>query len=220
MRSSVLRPFESGFVTSAPEVRLALEAARVPVFRQCAPQVDQELRRCRRYRHPLSALVLGMKPESLQEAIEQLRGGSRRTNPWFRRHFECTAQLMLGWIVRDGTRETDLVCYAADHDLYAVFMPEAGAEAALASAERLGVIFQRRSSVMLKAGLAAFPTDALTLEDLFQRACLAWREAESAALKRPEVHAQPLEELRSSAVPRPEMHAQPLDELRRVASHG
>jgi len=176
MFSSIFKPVESGLGASASEeVRLALRAADIPSFRRSLQTVRAELRRSRRYEHPLSVLVAGVDGESLREAARRY-SDNPGADVWFMRRFECTALLVLGWILRDQTREMDLVSYAAEHQLYAVVMPETDASGVQAAVRRLSAAFEERSSVALQAGFAVFPGDGFTIEDLFERARSAWSE--------------------------------------------
>lgn len=167
MIAAMLKQAHSSFGGSA-EARLAAQAADIPSFRRSVPMVRAELRRCRRYEHPLAVLVLGVDPESVRRATRRL--GDESADGWFPRRFELMSLLVLGWILRDTTRECDIVTYAADYHAYVVVMPETDADGARSAAERMADTFRRRSSLDLRMGGAAFPADGLTLEDLFERA--------------------------------------------------
>jgi hypothetical protein len=80
---------------------------------------------------------------------------------------------VLGWILRDATREIDSVSYAAESHTYVIVLPETDAQGARAAAHRLSDLFEKRSSVALSVGVAAFPSDGLTVEDLFHHASAA-----------------------------------------------
>ena len=117
-------------------------------------------------------LVVGVEGAALRLVARSEAEGSDPES-WFIRRFECAALLVLGWILRDATREIDSVSYASESHAYVVVLPETDAHGAKAAAQRLSDLFERRSSVPLNVGVAAFPSDGLTVEDLFHHASSA-----------------------------------------------
>lgn len=176
MLAQMFRAAQSGLsATVAGEVRLALEAADIPSFWRSNQQIQNELRRCRRYEHSMSLLVLDVDGASLHRAAVEHGRAPADADAWFMRRFECTALLLLGWILRDGTRESDFLSYVADRDLYALILPEADSYAAQEAARRLSDLFEQRSTLTVRRGIATFPEEGLTVEALFQHACAALR---------------------------------------------
>lgn len=164
---------ESGLGRSATrQMRLALVAAQIPTLRNNMPAASAELRRARRYERSMSVLVLGMNRESLGDSASAPGGDPVGSLS----RFECAALVTLGWLLRDTIRESDLVSYDAEHHLYTLVLPELGAEEAEGTAARLKEAFLSRASVALCAGIAEFPADGITLEDLFARAREAFEE--------------------------------------------
>jgi hypothetical protein len=189
------------------EVRLALEAADIPSFWRTIHEAQGELRRCRRYEHPLSVLVVGVDSETLR-SVARSEGRSADPEAWFVRRFECAALLVLGWILRDATREIDSVSYASESHNYVVVLPETDAPGARAAARRLSDLFEMRSSVALSVGVAAFPADGLTVEDLFHHACAALAEAPAPRSATPAVSTS----ASSGAAPTPSHGTKPVGE--------
>jgi hypothetical protein len=91
-------------------------------------------------------------------------------------HDADIAFYLLGALLRDTLRETDIVAYSAEHHLYVVLLPECGETAGWGAAERLGRILHARAETLVRAGTAEFPSDGLTFEDLFGAARSRLRE--------------------------------------------
>ena len=72
-------------------------------------------------------------------------------------------------------RESDIITYAAENHLYAIFLPESDETGARQAAGRLGRTVFNRAKVGLRVGLAEFPRDGLIVEDVFDRARNAWQ---------------------------------------------
>jgi hypothetical protein len=164
----------SGAAAQGGDVRLALETAGIPSFWRTLHQSQAELRRCARYEHPLSLVVLGLSPDSLRR-IANGQGADPRLSEGARQRFECTALLMLGWMVRDGTRESDLITYVAQHHAYAVILPETDGAGAYAALRRVSEAFQWRASLQVQMGYSVFPQDGLTIEDLYKLSRRLWK---------------------------------------------
>ena len=82
---------------------------------------------------------------------------------------------ILGSFLYDTLRETDLVAYAGENRLYIVLLPEASATEAEQAVRRLDRLLSARTESRLRAGLAKFPADGFTIQDLRDRAQLAWQ---------------------------------------------
>jgi GGDEF domain-containing protein len=132
----------------------AIERSGVPSFRQVARTVAAELRRCRRFERPLTVLLA-----DLQQA-----------NPARTAEVECMLFMLLGTMLRDATREFDIVSYAVDDHAYVLFLPETDGAGAHVLAERLSATFRSRTGAELRIGSAAFPTQGLTLDALLASA--------------------------------------------------
>ena len=143
----------------------------MPTYRELRPYLSAEVRRCRRYERPLTIIVLA--PQAV--ASNNGNGGSgaahgetaheANPNPWvtFSTELGC---LLLGSILRGTLRETDIVTLAPENPDFLVLLPETDSESAIAAARRLGALFFERSTLMLRVGVASYPADGLTLDDL------------------------------------------------------
>lgn len=87
-----------------------------------------------------------------------------------------TAQLrflLLGSILCGTLRESDIVGYVAERHEFCALLPECDAVAARRMVERLHRIYFSRTGDGVRAGIALFPDDGLTLDDLLAQARVA-----------------------------------------------
>lgn len=149
---------------------------RVPSLHDALPPILVELRRARRHERPASLLVVG--PETpLREgpAAAPRRGGSRRRErspaPSRAPHVDL---FVLGLLLRETIRETDQLALAVEDRLYVLLLPETADSEGREVASRLVRASKGRLPLPARAGLAAFPDDGFTIEDLLTKARHAW----------------------------------------------
>ena len=157
-------------VTLVP-ARSRAAGVAVPTFRQVLPQLSAELRRARRFEHPLTALVIGAaRPRSERHRL--------RTTLFPSAEQGVATFSLLGSFLRNQLRETDCLTAAPELLAYAVFLTETDGTGARQLARRLQEGFERCAGVALTWGSAVFPVDGLTLDDLFDCACEAWQSVD------------------------------------------
>lgn len=152
---------------------LGLKAAGVPSYRQSLPRLTAELRRARRFERPLSVVVVAPERVNTLTGNEGKQGAAILQLP-LSSLYSHLAFLFLGPFLCDVLRESDIVTYAAEDHVYAIFLPESDGPMVRQAVERLGKAFYDRLSVHLQAGVAEFPKDGFTVEDLFDHARGAW----------------------------------------------
>jgi hypothetical protein len=141
------------------QLRLAAQAADVAVFRETLPKCSAELRRARRYKRSLSMITIGLDPG--HEAAPQAAGENRQIPVH-------TLFFLLGSLLRNLVRETDIITYSPERQLYVMVVPEANEEEARNAFHRINGVIQRRQPMRLRAGIAEFPRDGLTIDSLFE----------------------------------------------------
>lgn len=152
---------------SAPDASLALDPAAgggapvVPTYRRMVPAISMELRRCRRYERPMAVLVMGL--DTGGDAGAASAAASRP-------ELDLVTFVVIGSLLRDATRESDIVTYAAQEHVYALFLPEADDQGAVRAARRLATECRARAAVRIRTGIAVFPGHGLTVDTLFGRA--------------------------------------------------
>ncbi len=170
--------------SEAPIVRalsLAAKSAGIPAFRRPDPRLAFELGRARRYQRPLAVVVLSLGDDQVQEQVGRLiRAGGNGNGDAFLQLITCAKPLvsfLLGSILREALREGDVVSYDAVSDRYAILLTEVNNSQARQAVERLDDLLYKRTFVHFRAGIAEFPSDGLTLEDLVSHAQTAgWHQ--------------------------------------------
>jgi GGDEF domain-containing protein len=137
----------------------------IPPYRRSIPHLALELARARRYRHPFSVLVLGLDDDQLMHKNQSLVAGSGNSN--FNTHFFFA---LLASVLRDNLRDSDLVTYDLNKDLYIILLTETSAQEAEKTVSRLDELIFKRTAAHLRAGTAEFPNDGLIIEDLVSHA--------------------------------------------------
>ncbi len=125
-------------------------------------RIKIELTRSRRYHRPLSVLIIQFESEDDKATREMLK--SVQHDLLSRFTFARVAQ-----IIDDRIRQTDLVL--RDHKgRFIVLCPETDLPNASLLAKRISQSIKERTSLGVLWGVAAFPEEALTFEDLLQKA--------------------------------------------------
>ena len=152
-------------------------AFTVPTYRALQPQVMLELRRARRYEHPLGVAVLSLQPPPLAR-------GARADGSLSVRKIEVTPAVygLLGAYLRNTLRETDILTGLPEALAFATFLPGVDRDGARQALERMRCGFLECAAFAICGGTAAFPDDGLTIEDVLDRAREAWRQALSPEL--------------------------------------
>lgn len=149
-------------------------AFNVPTYRAVQTQLVIELRRARRYEHPLGVVMLSLQ---IPVGVRGARGGGGRGMASTLREVTPAAYGLLGAYLRNTLRETDILTGMPESLAFATFLPgveRRGAEQAL---ERFHDGFLACAGFDVRGGVAAFPDDGLTIEDVLERASDAWRQA-------------------------------------------
>jgi GGDEF domain-containing protein len=121
-------------------------------------ELASELARARRYEHSLAIVVLSAQPVSMSTADSQdAKAGSKLPQ---------MVALMTAMALRETLRHSDVVCYQAAENRFVLGLPESNADDAAQAMDRIRGHFLRRLSVKVDAGIAVFPRDALTLDEL------------------------------------------------------
>lgn len=178
--------------TEARAAALASEALTVRPLPDVLPALRHELYRARRYQRPLTLAALS----------------SAEVPPGEEPRAPHVAAFLLGRVVEGLLRRSDRVAHLPDRvDRFIALLPETGMEEARRAMARLAPAVRARTGADLHAGLAAFPDDGFTFEDLME-------EAEAARTRcTPATEGVPEAEPPTSA-PRPESAPGPQPERR------
>lgn len=135
--------------------------ATIPRYRRSLPRLTAELERARRYHHTLTITVLAVDVEQHRQknsSLINLMGNSEIASQFF---FS-----LIGSILRDNVRGSDMVTYDVTNDFYVLLLPEARLQTTEQTLFRLRKLVMQRSKVVLRFGVAEYPAEGLILQDL------------------------------------------------------
>jgi hypothetical protein len=167
---------------ATPQAVVAAQLKYVPTYQAVRPSIEAELRRARRYERPLAVVVATLDHPAFATASSEPSGnaGAVAGQPMpedsdeadkRRALFDVHASLLLlGDLLQGSVRETDIVAYAPARHRFVVCLPECDGESASLAVERVGRLFRERTAHRLLAGVAAYPPDALIVDDLIAQA--------------------------------------------------
>lgn len=154
----------------SPDVQLGA----IPTFRRSLPQLTNELARVRRYNRPLSIIVLRIESDQLLLDLKRsLATDSGNGSASSYSNVIQTLQLvfsLVGSILRESLRESDIACYDVANNQYVIMLPECTRKQAQLTIRRLKKLLFKRTAGHLVAGIAEFPGEGLIIEDLVKRA--------------------------------------------------
>ena len=146
-----------------------MDALALSAFPNRANDIDSEnqrikieLTRSRRYHRPLSLLVIESESEDEKTTREMLKSIQHDLLNRF-------TSARVGQIIDDRIRQTDLVLRDR-RGRFIILCPETDLEDASLLAKRIAQAVKERTSLRVLWGVAAFPEEALTFDDLLQKA--------------------------------------------------
>jgi len=148
-----------------------LESGGVPTLREALPRLSTELDRARRHSRPLSIVVFGLDPVATDVGHARFKSESDGQTPTAL--FPLLSAL-LAPSLREALRQTDIVSYTTREAQSLVALPETTADGARRMIGRLLQLSPIQVLCPLRIGLAAFPDDGWTLEDVIVRAEEEW----------------------------------------------
>jgi len=125
-------------------------------------RVKIEFNRSRRYRRPLSLMLLEVDPKHQKNNGEVLKTIQTDIVNRF-------VSARVGQIIDDRIRQTDLVL-RDKRWRYVILCPETDLSAALLLARRIAEAVHQKTGLSILTGVSAFPKEALTFEDLMKKA--------------------------------------------------
>jgi hypothetical protein len=125
-------------------------------------RIKIELTRSRRYHRPLGLVVVESESEDQKTTREMLKSIQQDLLNRF-------TSARVGQIINDRIRQTDLVL--RDHrGRFVVLCPETDLDSTILLANRIAQAVKERTNLNVLWGVAAFPEEALTFDDLLQKA--------------------------------------------------
>lgn len=140
----------------------------MPSLQNALPYLTFELTRARRYNHTLSLLVLGFDDNELKKLI---KANSDYTEQWgndrLARKFLFN---LIGMLLRENLRDSDIISYDVLSDHFVALLTDTNEKQAALAVSRMNCLVSNQISAQLKAGIAEFPLNGLTIEDLLKYA--------------------------------------------------
>ena len=147
-----------------------LDRGGVPTLREALPRLSSELDRARRHSRPLSVVVFGLDPVATD--MGRARFMSESDGP--QTGLFPLLSALLAPSLREALRQADIVSYTTREAQSLVALPETTAEGARRTVSRLLQTPAIQVLCPLRIGLASFPDDGWTLEDVIVRAEEEW----------------------------------------------
>jgi hypothetical protein len=166
-----LKDYESALA----EIGLPKSSQKIYAWDEAADQVKTEFIRSRRYNHPLSLMVIEPTTESLKIQL------SRTERDIHRIMMDGFMHTSLARIVAGEARRTDLVIEMENEKRILVLFPETKPDGLGIFAGRIQNLAKEELGLTLNCGIASFPKDALTFEDLQQKAIFNLLDPKKAA---------------------------------------
>ena len=158
------------------EVSRLLAASGVPTVRQAFPRLVKELDRARRYARPLAIMIVadhrGAGPTHQSSTGPDVVDGASspaRVVPAVSPG-SVLIPVFVASVLREVMREADIITYAAALRRCVVMMPEVNRAEAIRARSRVGELCASRLDFAVRAGIAVFPEDGWTLDDLISNA--------------------------------------------------
>lgn len=125
-------------------------------------QIKNEFARSRRFHRPLSLMVVHAFAKDSEVVREMLKSLQRDV-------LARLSNARIGQAIGETLRQTDLLL--KDHvGRYIVLCPETNKESIMHLAERMSKIVEDRTGLQVNCGVASFPEEALTFDDLLDLA--------------------------------------------------
>jgi hypothetical protein len=146
--------------------KVSLPASTTPVLEgeEAAEQVKVEFIRSRRHNRPLALLVVEPSPGSLSA---ELKRSVQEIQKKMTQRFVVAS---LAQLITNEARRTDMVINRTENGRFVILCPETGQDGTLRLAERIQMTSMERLGLSVAYGIASFPDEALTYEDLLNKA--------------------------------------------------
>lgn len=137
---------------------------RIKSLEEAKEEIDLELYRSRRNQQPLSVVVLEVADEDanviLNQTVEEIIKSTRK-------HY---IYMSLARVVRRALRRTDMLLHQTSSGRLILIGPETSAKDATHLIEKIKMVAKNELNISPNLGVATFPEDALTFNDLVDQA--------------------------------------------------
>jgi GGDEF domain-containing protein len=137
---------------------------RVRSLDEAKEEIKSEILRGRRYRRPISLMVMKVDPASVKVALQ------RTVEEVQRAMMERYVFLGLARLISKQTRRIDILVEQEGKEQFLVLCPETDTSGVTNALGRIQQAARENLGLTLSWGVASFPDEALTFEDLLQKA--------------------------------------------------
>jgi hypothetical protein len=126
-------------------------------------ELADELARARRYERDLSLVVMSASP-----TVRESENGGRL--PSAATKLPQMIALLTAVALREVVRQSDVVCYQPAENRFVLALAESDEASAQSAVDRITAHFDAHLRLRVRAGVARFPADAYTLDELVAKA--------------------------------------------------
>lgn len=152
------------FEQAVENITLTGISRRLKRVKDAGEDIQTELVRSRRYHEPVSVIVVEPDPESVQatlnRAVEEVQKAMMT-----RYVINSMASVLTGVL-----RRTDMILEQREKGRFIIFSPETDASSSAVLSKHIESVIAERMHVTVQCGVAEFPDDALTFEELVRKA--------------------------------------------------
>jgi len=153
-----------GFEEAIANISLSRIGSRVQPLDKSVDAIKGEMLRSRRFRRPLSVIVVKPEPESIKATLHDIVQEIQRSM-MARYVFTSLAHVISSYIDR-----TNLVLEHSERNQFILLCPEIEAADTIGMVEHIRNIAAEKLGVSVACGVASFPDQALTFEELVNQA--------------------------------------------------
>jgi GGDEF domain-containing protein len=139
-------------------------SSRVLLMEEAENEIKRELYRSRRFQHPLSIIVLEPRTDREDVAINRT---VKEVQQSMKQHYVV---ISVARVIDKLLRRTDLLLEHLPKGRIILLSPETNSEEAVALDWRIRQIVEQQHGIRINSGIASFPQDALTFEELISHA--------------------------------------------------
>lgn len=152
------------YETVIEQVTLPKTGRKIYGWTEASEDIKSEFVRSRRHNRSLSLMVVEPAGSTLQPDLQRpLRDLQKMM---VNRYLSAS----LAQLISKEARRTDMIVEQEDHNSFILLCPETTQNGASIFAERIQAIAKEKLGVPVSFGIASFPEDAITFDDLLQKA--------------------------------------------------
>ena len=152
------------FEEAVKNITLSDVNRRVRNMDEAIEDIRMELVRSRRHQRPLTVMVIEAKPESIRAVLHRTVQEVQRA---MMTRYVVTS---LARVIGNQLRRTDMVLDQRDRGRFVILSPDTNVASSSVVVGRIQAAAAEQLGVSIACGLASFPDDALTFEELVRRA--------------------------------------------------